>query len=313
MFAEPDLATMQLVRCAFDPRTSPTPTRSFRVPACAARSPAPTAASAGNRRHRGDLLMSATAALTLEQGIAALGSDRRRRIRLRRAAAADHRCGAWQTRRDRRGTALCQCERPLRDAQRRAERNSAGAMRPSADIELSTSRHEEAARACLAGHDVHRAGGLHLGSDAGSTCRATARWSRSIRCGPSAPRWAASWPCNDSGALRLKYGSLRDLIIGMTLGSRRRNDREERWQGRQECRRLRHSQADDGELRHAGRHHRGEFPAAPARRACAHVDGIGACGLVAVEQFREPLRALMDSQLAPSSVQLRASRRRNAP
>ena len=27
----------------------------------------------------------------------------------------------------------------------------------------------------------------------------------------------ASSPCNDSGALRLRYGGLRDLIIGMTV------------------------------------------------------------------------------------------------
>jgi len=51
---------------------------------------------------------------------------------------------------------------------------------------------------------------------------------------------------NDSGALRLKYGGLRDLIIGMTLvladGTIARTWR----QGGQKCCRLRSSQADDG-------------------------------------------------------------------
>ncbi len=56
-----------------------------------------------------------------------------------------------------------------------------------------------------------------MGSDARRSSRATARWLRSIRSGPIARRSAASWPTNDSGALRLRYGGLRDLIIGMTV------------------------------------------------------------------------------------------------
>ena len=43
---------------------------------------------------------------------------------------------------------------------------------------------------------------------------------------------------NDSGPLRVRFGSLRDLIIGNHAGSARRHSREERRQGREERRRI---------------------------------------------------------------------------
>ena len=47
--------------------------------------------------------------------------------------------------------------------------------------------------------------------------RATGRWSRSIRCGRSAPPSAASSPPMTAARCGRKYGGLRDLIIGMTV------------------------------------------------------------------------------------------------
>ena len=57
MFTDADLDTMQLVRCAFDPRGLANPGRSFRRPGCAARCPAGTRASTRcRRRARGGVL-----------------------------------------------------------------------------------------------------------------------------------------------------------------------------------------------------------------------------------------------------------------
>jgi len=110
---------------------------------------------------------------------------------------------------------------------------------------------------------------------------------------------------NDSGALRLKYGSLRDLIIGMTMV------------------------LPDGTVARSG------------GKVVKNVAGydihklmtgsFGTLGVITevnfrlhpleehaktwtvsssnVEQFHEPLRALMNSQIVPSGVQLRASDR----
>jgi FAD/FMN-containing dehydrogenase len=75
MFAEPDLATMQLVRCAFDPEDIANPDKVFPRPRLCAEKPGPYyAPSAGDGGDRGDFLMSASAALTLEQGVAQLAA-----------------------------------------------------------------------------------------------------------------------------------------------------------------------------------------------------------------------------------------------
>ena len=55
MFSEPDLDTMQLVRCAFDPDNIANPDKVFpRTRLCADQSRPLRPASARNRRHRGD-------------------------------------------------------------------------------------------------------------------------------------------------------------------------------------------------------------------------------------------------------------------
>ena len=114
---------------------------------------------------------------------------------------------------------------------------------------------------------------------------------------------------NDSGALRLKFGGLRDLIIGMTIVLADGTHRQDRRQGGQECRRLRPAQVDDRQLRHAGRDRRSEFPPAPGRRARSDLD----CGCAPRSASRRrflPRRSapLMDSQMTPSCVQLRVSK-----
>ncbi len=58
---------------------------------------------------------------------------------------------------------------------------------------------------------------MHLGGDAGRAGEASISMSRSIRSGRNDATVGGIIAANDSGVLRLKYGGLRDLIIGMTI------------------------------------------------------------------------------------------------
>jgi glycolate oxidase FAD binding subunit len=113
--------------------------------------------------------------------------------------------------------------------------------------------------------------------------------------------------CNDSGALRLKYGGLRDLIIGMTIvladGTIARSGGKvvKNVAGYDIHKLLTGSFGTLGVI--VGVNFRLHPLEEHARTWTASLPGASSN----VEQFREPLRALMNSQIVPSCVQVRAS------
>jgi glycolate dehydrogenase FAD-binding subunit len=112
--------------------------------------------------------------------------------------------------------------------------------------------------------------------------------------------------CNDSGALRLKYGSLRDLIIGMTLvladGTIARS-------GGKVVKNVAgydiHKLAT-GSFGTLGVITEVNFRLHPLEEHARTWTASVREAAPGVEGFREPLRALMDAQMVPSCVQLRA-------
>jgi glycolate oxidase FAD binding subunit len=114
--------------------------------------------------------------------------------------------------------------------------------------------------------------------------------------------------CNDSGALRLKYGSLRDLIIGMTIvladGTIARS-------GGKVVKNVAgydiHKLAT-GSFGTLGVIAEVNFRLHPLEEHARTWTASLPEGLRGVEALREPLRMLMDAQMVPSCVQLRASR-----
>ena len=75
MFSEPDLDTMQLVRCAFDPENLRESGQGLSAAAPVRREARSLhAASAGDGGRGGDLLMSATATITLEEALEQLAA-----------------------------------------------------------------------------------------------------------------------------------------------------------------------------------------------------------------------------------------------
>ncbi len=112
---------------------------------------------------------------------------------------------------------------------------------------------------------------------------------------------------NDSGALRLKYGSLRDLIIGMTIvladGTIARSGGKvvKNVAGYDIHKLMTGSFGTLGVIVDVN------FRLHPVEE-CARTWTLSAPGSwVDAEQFREPLRALFNSHMVPSSVQLRAA------
>jgi glycolate oxidase FAD binding subunit len=113
--------------------------------------------------------------------------------------------------------------------------------------------------------------------------------------------------CNDSGGLRLKYGSLRDLIIGMTIvladGTIARSGGKvvKNVAGYDIHKLMTGSFGTLGVIvdvnfrLHPFEEHVRTWTASLPRRSSR------------VEPFREPLRALLDSHIVPSRVQLRVS------
>jgi glycolate oxidase FAD binding subunit len=112
---------------------------------------------------------------------------------------------------------------------------------------------------------------------------------------------------NDSGALRLKYGSLRDLIIGMTIvladGTIARSGGKvvKNVAGYDIHKLLTGSFGTLGVIVEVN------FRLHPVEEHARTWTASAPAGPSRPEQFREPLRALMNSQIVPSSVQVRAS------
>jgi glycolate oxidase FAD binding subunit len=113
--------------------------------------------------------------------------------------------------------------------------------------------------------------------------------------------------CNDSGAMRLKYGSLRDLIIGMTMvladGTIARSGGKvvKNVAGYDIHKLLTGSFGTLGVIVEVN------FRLHPLEEHARTWTASQSAGSSRVEQFREPLGALMNSHLVPSSVQLRVS------
>jgi len=114
--------------------------------------------------------------------------------------------------------------------------------------------------------------------------------------------------CNDSGALRLKYGSLRDLIIGMTVvladGTIARSGGKvvKNVAGYDIHKLMTGSFGTLGVITEVN------FRLHPVEQRAWTWSALAPNGPGDAHLFAEPLRALMDSQMVPSSVQLRISK-----
>ena len=112
--------------------------------------------------------------------------------------------------------------------------------------------------------------------------------------------------CNDSGALRLKYGSLRDLIIGMTIvladGTIARSGGKvvKNVAGYDMHKLLTGAFGTLGAIVEVN------FRLHPIEEHARTWTAALPEGLSNVERFREPLRVLVNSQIVPSCVQVRA-------
>jgi glycolate oxidase FAD binding subunit len=112
---------------------------------------------------------------------------------------------------------------------------------------------------------------------------------------------------NDSGALRLKYGSLRDLIIGMTMvladGTIARSGGKvvKNVAGYDIHKLMTGSFGTLGVITEVN------FRLHPIEERARTWTASLPDGSSRAERFREPLRALMNSQLVPSCVQMRIS------
>ena len=110
--------------------------------------------------------------------------------------------------------------------------------------------------------------------------------------------------CNDSGALRLKFGGLRDLIIGMTVVLADGTIAKSGGKVVKNVAGYDIHKLMTGSFGTLGVIVEVNFRLHPleqhARTWTASISGQ-------VERFREPLRALMNSQIVPSSVQMRVS------
>jgi glycolate oxidase FAD binding subunit len=140
----------------------------------------------------------------------------------------------------------------------------------------------------------------HAWQDMTCTVQAGCRW-------PDRAAVGGVVACNDSGALRLKYGSLRDLIIGMTVvladGTIARTGGKvvKNVAGYDVHKLMTGSYGTLGVIAEVN------FRLHPVEdHARTWTASLAKCNPLA-ERFREPLRALMNSQLVPSSVQMRIS------
>ena len=92
--------------------------------------------------------------------------------------------------------------------------------------------------------------------------------------------------CNDSGALRLKFGGLRDLIIGMTIVLADGTIAKSGGKVVKNVAGYDLHKLMTGSFRHAGRDCRGEFPPAPRGRTCPDLDRAGTRTQATARPFR---------------------------
>jgi glycolate dehydrogenase FAD-binding subunit len=111
--------------------------------------------------------------------------------------------------------------------------------------------------------------------------------------------------CNDSGALRLKYGSLRDLIIGMTMVLADGTIAKSGGKVVKNVAGYDIHKLMTGSFGTLGIITEVNFRLHPLEEHARTWTASLPAGSSRVKQFREPLRALMNSQLVPSCVQMR--------
>ena len=240
MFSEPDLDTMQLVRCAFDPENLSNPDKVFPAHAPLRRQTRPLhAASSRNGRRGGDLLMAAASALTTHGGRPrAARCDRRRRRHAQSAGDTIQRRARQALSRSQRFSAS-----PISMASpsyRRAAERKLGWGNPVApEIDLSLARMNAVREHAWQDLTCTVDAGCTWATMQESNSRATARWWRSIRSGPS--RATVGGIVADQRQRRAAPALRRPARSHHRHDrrSRRRHHREDRRQGREECRRLR--------------------------------------------------------------------------
>jgi glycolate oxidase FAD binding subunit len=113
---------------------------------------------------------------------------------------------------------------------------------------------------------------------------------------------------NDSGALRLKYGGLRDLIIGMTVVLADGTVAKSGGKVVKNVAGYDIHKLMTGSFGTLGVIVEVNFRLHPAEEHSRTWTAVAPNGTGNAKQFAEPLRALLDSLMVPSSVQLRISR-----
>jgi glycolate oxidase FAD binding subunit len=114
---------------------------------------------------------------------------------------------------------------------------------------------------------------------------------------------------NDSGALRLKYGGLRDLIIGMTVVLADGTVAKSGGKVVKNVAGYDNHKLMTGSFGTLGVIVEVNFRLHPAEEHSRTWTAVAPNGAGNAKLFAEPLRALMDSLMVPSSVQLRISKR----
>ena len=257
MFTDDDLDTMQLLRCAFDPRGLANPGKVFPTPRLCGEVPGRHKGAhplqRGRAWRRCSEMAPTPSSTTLAQGLrrprrpAREDDRRRRRAALRRAPGLD--------RGGRRGAAgrrpRTACTVVARGAGTKLGWGAAADAPSTWSLDTTPAGPASSSTRPATSSCVVRAG-TPLADAAGSARRGRpAARARRRRC--RRRRVGGTLADRTSGPRRLLRGTLRDLLIGVTVRARRRRRREGRRQGREERRRLRPRQAAHRLLRHARR------------------------------------------------------------
>ena len=305
MFSAEDLDTMGLVRCAFDPDGAVNPGKVFPTPRLCGDRPGPYRPHATEAAGTGLAGMSRPAARPPTAADAVLGVRAGGRLR-----AGDARGGGRGPRRV--GAAAAK---------------SLAFVGGGTELELGAPP-GAAGRSSLAHRGASTASSSTRRRTRSSSSR---RASRSPRCSaPSRARPAARAgsaaarardgrglvAANAFGPRRTRYGSVRDLIIGISFVARRRHARARRRQGGQERRRLRSAEAHGRLARHARADRDRDLPAPPAargRRRRSSSPGLrtrrGACAARRARCARRSSSRTRSSALGRTADRLRSGRR----